>query len=113
MYLWSLLRKSDKELGKRVFITQSQIQSEDSWVSVVKRELQSCGVNMSFEEIAGLSKHHFKTLITKQIRLKSDEYFFPLQQSHSKTKNLVLGNKLKEYLVTPRLSLLEKQTLFN
>ena len=113
MYLWSLLRKSDEELGKRVFITQSQIQSEDSLVSVVKRELQSCGVNMSFEEIGGLSKHHFKTLITKQIRLKSDEYFFPLQQSHSKTKNLVLGNKLKEYLVTPRLSLLEKQTLFN
>ena len=43
MYLWSLLRKSDEELGKRVFITQSQIQSEDSWVSVVTRPEASEG----------------------------------------------------------------------
>ena len=46
------------------------------------------------------------------VREKSNEYLFPLQNKHSKSKDLVIWKDLKDYLVSPRLSFREKRTLF-
>ena len=50
--------------------------------------------------------------MTKQILKCSRLYLYEVQQRQSKTRNLTIENKMKEYLVSNRMSLVEKQTLF-
>ena len=112
MFLWSLLNKSEEELVKRVFLAQCEFDLEESWVSNVKDELRSCRIYLTFDEISSLSKHQFKKIVKSRVFQKAKEYLFEIQQNHSKTRNLVIGDKIKKYLLSFDISLKMKQTIF-
>ena len=112
MFLCSLLQRSDVELVKRVFDIQRKIQIENSWVQVVKRELADCEIHLSFEEISLCTKTQFKSLVSRKVSEYSKRYLFEIQQKRSKTKNLIISEKIKPYLISDKISLIEKQTLY-
>ena len=62
MFLWALLNKSEEELVKRVFSVQIEMSSENSWIENVKSDLLRLKIELSFDEIASLSKSQFKDI---------------------------------------------------
>ena len=112
MYLWTLLRKPNDELVSRVFHAQNDIEISNSWVSKIKKDLREYDIFLSFQDIQNHSKSEFKSLVSSKIRKKANIFLHSLQDTHSKTRNLQIGTKMSDYLLSTNLSLLEKQTLF-
>ena len=67
---------------------------------------------MSFKDIGSLSKPRFKQIVKRKISECAQNYLSEVQQTQSKTRNLTVGNKIKEYLISNKISLMEKQTLY-
>ena len=85
---------------------------DNSWVEVIKRELEACNINLSFNEIASLTKPFFKKIVKRRVFQCSQNYLYEIQQKQSKTRNLTIKTKIKEYLITNKITLVEKQTLY-
>ena len=112
MYYHTLLRKSESELVKRVFIAQREFPSRNDWLSTTQKYLSLCDINMSGEEVAKCSEYKFKKLVDEKIKQKAAEYLTKLQMKHSKSKYLYEEEKIKEYLISDELSTNEKKWLF-
>ena len=112
MYLWILLQKSLQELVKRVFLAQVEIKTKNSWVEKVKEDLLSVNINLSFKEISNLSKFQFKKIIHSKLSIASKECLRKQQNTHTKTKFLQFQDKIKSYLISHKLTFIEKQTLY-
>ena len=112
MFLWSLIHKQEDELAKKVFLVQCEMNIENYWVEIVKRELQACEINLSFDEIASLDKPTFKKIVKRKIFRCSQQFLSEVQQKQSKTLNLTIANKIKGYLISNKISLIEKQTIY-
>ena len=112
MYYWTILQKSDDELAKKVFITQRLLSTKDDWVNQLQSDLIECNITLSEDKIQKMKKETFKNLVKKQISILKLEYLSTLRSKHSKSEKLLIGNKMKEYLVTSELTLEEKKLLF-
>ena len=114
IYYWTILRKSEIELVKRVFLAQQEFPSKNGsdWASQVRQELTACSIFHTDTEIAAMSKYKFKKLVNSGISQLASEYLTNLQVKHSKSKYLHQEAEMKEYLKTDKLSLKEKQLLF-
>ena len=114
MYYWTILRKSESELVKQVFIAQQEFpdKNRSDWVSQVRQDLIACEIFQTDEEIRKMSKYKFKMLVNRAIKQNCRSYLTEMQMKHSKTMYLEQGSVMKEYLKTDQLSLKEKQLLF-
>ena len=112
MYLWNLLQKSERGLAKQVLLAQIEFPSTGDWVSQVREDLISCEIHLSFQEIKQMKRGYFKQLVDKRIKYITKCYLTKVQSEHSKTSNLIYSDKPQPYLLSDRLTLLEKQTLF-
>ena len=76
LYFWTLLRKSECELVKRVFLALREFPAKNGsdWVSQVRQDLTDCEIFHTDEEISKLSKYKFKRLVNTQINQKASEY---------------------------------------
>ena len=90
----------------------NEFRTKDDWLTLVENDLQSCGIQLTEEEITTMSRNKFKTLVNKKIRERSMLYLTELQAKHSKSQYLHQGQQMQEYLCTDRLTIREKQMLF-
>ena len=84
-------------------------------MSTVKQDLADLEINLSFEEIARISKDAFKEIVKKKVKKGALEYLQNLQQTHSKAKNLVYDElDLQLYLKsgTNKMTINEKSFTF-
>jgi hypothetical protein len=112
MYYWTLLKKGEHELVKRVFSAMKEFSVKSDWLSQVTDDLLTCDILQTEDEIKKMSRYKFKNLVDKKIRQKSVEYLTELQIKHSKSLLLHQGPVMQEYLSTDKLSIREKQLLF-
>ena len=112
MYYWTILNKSEDELVRRVFDAQKTFKTKDSWVAQVEEDLEFCNIELQEEEIKLMSNYKMKKLVSKQIRIKSDEYLIELRDSHEKTACLCPSNQMQDYLKCMNISKKEKILLF-
>ena len=112
MYYHAVLRKSESELVKRVFLAQSKFPSKSDWVSQIKKTLTQCDINMTEDDISQCSKNQFKKIVDTKIRQKASEYLINLQMTHSKSKFLYHTEKIQEYLTSDEFSTTQKKLLF-
>ena len=75
MYLWNILQKSDKELVRQVYKSQTQFSVKNDWVLQVKDDLIKCNIELLDDEIASMKKEKFKKLVNSRIEYLSIEYF--------------------------------------
>ena len=66
MYYWTLLRKSESELVKCVFLALQKFSTKNDWFQQVRAEMAACGINYSDEEISAMSKFKFKKIVDKK-----------------------------------------------
>ena len=59
-----------------------------------------------------MKKKCFKSLVKSKVKLKAIKFLQSLQSKHTKTKDLVLSDKMQPYLTSAQLSLFEKKYSF-
>ena len=78
----------------------------------MKNDLLSVDIDLSFDEIAKFSKSQFKHLVKKKLSSASKDSLRKQQKCHSKTANLVIKDNIQNYLISHKLTLIEKQNLY-
>ena len=82
------MRKSERELVKKVFNAQSAFPTKGDWVT------------------------KFKSIIKGKIQLKVMSNLIALQNKHTKSEQLHFDGKMQEYLTASNLTLSDKKFLF-
>ena len=113
MYYWTILRKSEIELVKRVFLAQQEFPSKNGsdWASQVRQELTACSIFHTDTEIAAMSKYKFKKLVNSGISQLASEYLTNLQVKHSKSKYLHQEAEMKKIFKVRQIKS-ERKTTF-
>ena len=113
MYLWHILSRNDDELICRIYQTQKNSSSVGDWFRLVEADKHELGIDMTDEEIQGVSQEVFKTFVKKKVKISYLHHLNSLKAKHSKSKFLECTDvKIAEYLQDPRLSNRKKQLLF-
>ena len=112
MYYHTLLQKPDSELAKSVFLAQQKFTVKNDWVIQLKDDLEQCQITLTEDEIKNMKKEKFKKFVKEKIRNLSNAYLLDLQQSHSKSGNILITENIKHYLISEELSLEQKRMLF-
>ena len=84
---------------------------KDDWIFSVKEDLEILGIPFDEENIQTTKKEAFKKIVNTKIREASHSSL--LQDKKGKLENLSSHYEMKEYLSTDKLTLQQKQLLFN
>ena len=101
------------QLDKKVYLTQKSLRIKNDWVQQLEKDLESCEIALSEDEIKTMKKEQFKTFVNKKVKTLARKYLIDLRSEHSKSKNLLHENCMKEYLRSEKITLEEKQLLFS
>ena len=113
MYLWHILSRNDDELICRIYQTQKNSSSVGDWFRLVEADKHELGIDMTDEEIQGVSQEVFKTFVKKKVKISYLHHLNSLKAKHSKSKFLECADvKMSEYLKDPRLSNRKKTATF-
>jgi len=112
MYYWTILKKPETELVKRVFLALKEFPVKDDWMQQVKTDLADCDINLTETQITSMSRYTFKSLVDKKIKERAASYLIGLQMKHSKSQYLHQGPAMKSYLTSDKMSTRQKQLLF-
>ena len=74
MYLWLVLSRDKSELTNRVYDTQTNYNNTGDWVRLVNADKQETGIDMTDEEIQGVSKLSFKNYVKKKVTINHLKY---------------------------------------
>ena len=114
IYYWTLLNKPDKELVKKVFLTQKQFSSNDDWIIQVEDDKKSLDIDLSDNSIQKMKKEAFKKLVKSKLNVKANEFLLNLKNSEKRSKSKNLKSfKFQNYLNSTKLSIKEKKLLFS
>ena len=113
MYLWHILSRNESELIHRVYLTQKNDSSVGDWVRLVEADKHELGIELTEEEIQGVSQEVFKNFVKKKVKINYLKYLNNLKTKHSKSDSLVCTEvEMAEYISTPRMDTKKKELLF-
>ena len=81
-YYWTILNKSDNELVEQVLKTQQLSPVKNDWCEAVKLDMQFLDIDIIENDIIGMKKSKFKSLIKRKIREAGLQFLSNLQDSH-------------------------------
>ena len=113
LYYWTILNKPDNELVKQVFRTQQLSPVRNDWCETIKLDMKSINFDIMENDIIGMKKSKFKSLLKNKIREAASSFLTDLKEKHSKSCNLFLGDQMQRYLTTHSPTTQEKQILFS
>ena len=111
MYLWTILQNSEEELVRKVYRAQKLLPVKDDWIHTISDDLEVLGIPFDEEKIRKTKQITFKNLVNKKIKELS--HCSLLENKKGKLSNLSDDYCMKEYLTTDKISLEQKQILFN
>ena len=117
-YLWQILTRSDEELIKKIYQTQSLIVTKGDWYQMIQNLKQKFGISSSDEEISKMSKNKFKSLVEKKVNEFAFKYLKDIAARHSKSLKILEESsrlktlKKKNYLQENNFSKVDTQLLF-
>ena len=113
MYLWHILSRQDDELIHRVYNTQKVSNSVGDWVRLVNADKDELGIELTDEDIQGVSQEMFKTYVKKKVKVNYLKHLNSLKYKHYKSEFLECTDvKMADYIKDPRLTTRKKQLLF-
>ena len=92
MYYWCIFNKPSSELVRQVFDAMSEFPTNHDWISSIKQDLEYLNIDLSETCIQLMSKYEFRKYLKSKIKDKRYDYLKSLQDTHSKTKRLVIDN---------------------
>ena len=113
MYLWHILSRDESELIHRIYQAQGLSNSVGDWVRLIAADKKELCINMTDEEIQGVSKETFKRIVKQKVKINYLQHLESLKANHSKSKYLDCSDlKVAEYITDARLNCKKKQLLF-
>ena len=102
MYLQTILKMSEDELTKRVYLAQKADAVNGDFAKLVKADIELIGGTLNEDYILMKSKTAFKEEIKEKVRKAAFVYLKNLQKEHSKVKNIVYTKfQTQEYMTSP------------
>ena len=113
MFLWHILSRNESELIYRVYQSQKISSNRGDWVRMIESDKKELNIHMTDEEIKGVSKQMFKTIVKEKVKARFIQHINSLKAQHSKSKYLECSElKMAEYIEDNRLNDTEKKLLF-
>ena len=88
IYLQTLLKRSNSELTKRIYLAQKQNPNKGDFYCLVMKDFEIIGETLNEKEITNKSKLSHKNHIKQKVRNAALLYLKEKQQKHSKIKNI-------------------------
>ena len=111
MYLWTILQNSEEDLVSKVYRAQKLFPVKDDWIYTISDDLEALGIPYDEDQIRNTKQSTFKKLVNE--KMKELSHGSLLQDKKGKLINLSDDYCMKEYLTTDKISLEQKQILFN
>ena len=112
MFLWSILQKHSDELVRKVYEAQKLFPTKDDFFNQIKEDCDDISLEFDEDTFKSLKKDRFKVLIQNKLKNAAHTYLLGKKEKLSKLDNLSSDYSLKDYLISHRLSVSEKQLLF-
>ena len=113
MFLWNILQKPEDELVRKVFNAQKSFPVKDDFIYQIECDCDDLGIEFDEKEIKNTKKETFKKMVKEKMKESSHSYLLQEKEKLSKLALLSSHYGMKDYLTTDKLSLEEKQLLFN
>ena len=112
-YLHTILSKDPSELVYRVYQGQKESESEGDWISLVRKDCETFGMQFDESWIKSMSKNKFKRLVRKKMQLAALKYLNLKKVSHSKVKCITYEElSPQKYILSKDITDEQIQTLF-
>ena len=88
IYLQTILKRSNLELTKRIYMKQKESPTKGDFYCMVVKDFEMIGKTLDETEIMNTSKYSYKKEIKQKIRNAALSYLTEKQQKHSKIRNI-------------------------
>ena len=78
--------------------------SDEDFISMVRQDLSFLDINYNDTYIQLLSKSEFRRVLKDKINVMRHEFLIDLQSKHKKTRELVIGDEVSQYLVSNKFT---------
>ena len=113
MYLNHMLKQDEESMLYRVLQSQVDNPSKGDWVHLVRQDIQDLKLNLTFDNIARMSKYQLKAILRDAVKKEAYKYLSDIQAGHSKTKNLrYSGLQMQPYLTSHRSTTIQQKAMF-
>ena len=113
IYLQTILKRSNSELTKRIYLAQKEEPTKGDFYCLVLKDFQMIGETLNENEIECKSKMSYKNFIKQRIKNAAFEYLIRKQESHSKVKDIQYKKlEIQTYITSPLFSNSEVSLLF-
>ena len=111
-YLHHILQQDEESMLFRVLKSQEENPGKGDWVHLVKQDINSLKINLTFEEIAKMSKYNLKYILKTAVKEEAYKYLSDIQSGHSKTRNLEYCSlQLQPYLSSMRSTSIKQKAV--
>ena len=112
-FLHYILRQNEESLLVKFFLAQSQENVSGDWVNLVKSDLNSIQIELSFEAIKQYPKDQFKQLVNERIKRHAFDWLKKEKNKLSSVKDMTYDKfEIQDYFITDKLTRDKKQLLF-
>ena len=109
MYLWTILKRSDEQIVRKVYNAQKLKSTNGDWYEIIQSEKIRFKINETDEEISQMSKYKFKRIVEKKVNSFVFETLKVKASSHS--KSLQILSEVQNQNVQRRKAYLKDNTL--
>ena len=110
MFLWTILNKSESDLTRKCLTAQFMNPVKNDLATTFTKDMETCGITLTMNEIANMKKSKFRKIVQCQIRELAKDYLINLKSKHSKLDRI--GDTYGKYLFSSNITTEEKQVLF-
>ena len=113
MFLYYILHQKENSLILKFFKAQLENPVKGDWSEMVNSDLSEINLQLTIEEIRGLSLESFRTKVKNAIEKAAFKWLLEEKNKKSKVKNLEYERlEIQNYLVSSQLKTTEKKLLF-
>ena len=113
MYLHHIMTRRKEALLQRVLMAQINKPAKGDWCNVVREDMDSLGLNISYEEVGAMGKDQLKSLLNDQVAKYAFNDLNSEKVKYSKmTSNSYDRLEIQPYLTDPQLPIRLKQLTF-
>ena len=115
IYLQTILKRSKKELTRKVYDAMKISPRSDDWSELVRRDFEKIGLIIDEREIEVMSEAQYKCMVKRKIRISVFEDLKRTQLSYKKVKNIkyTTFNQPQDYLTHPSFCDEMRSLLYN
>lgn len=114
IYLQTILKRSERELTRRVYEAQKQKTGKGDWIQLIRDDMDMIKCNLRDDEVRDMPTNTYKLYIKQKVREAAFEQLNNTKESHTKVKHNKYDNLFQpqDYIKSHIFNDQEKSLLF-